>query len=338
VVDFAAPTAPAAPAATAPDRMETCRVAVIGGGPAGLAAATALARAGVRGVVLLEHEAEAGGIPRHCGHSPFGMRELRRVHRGPKYAAKLASRARQAGVDIRAGTTVAAAAPRGILSVATAAGATQLRASRVILCTGARETPRGARLVSGARPLGVLTTGALQALVYLQRQIPFTRPLIVGSELVAFSALLTCRHAGIRPVALIESGARIAAWRGAALLPKLLGVPLYRRTRLLDIRGAARVTGARVADAAGAVRRLDCDGVLFTGQFTPESALAQSGHLEIDRRGGPAVDRFGRCSDPAYFAAGNARPPLKTAGQCWRDGVAVARHVQLDLAGRLPAA
>ena len=79
-----------------------------------------------------------------------------------------------------------------------------LKARRVLIATGVRETPRSARLVGGSRPLGVLTTGALQNFVISSKKAPFTRPVIIGTELVSFSSLLTCRHAGITPLMMIE--------------------------------------------------------------------------------------------------------------------------------------
>ena len=91
-------------------------VLVVGGGPAGLAAATDLARAGRR-VTVLEREAEAGGIPRHCGHYPFGIREFRRLLRGPDYAARLRTAALAAGVTIRSRTTVTALLPGGVVEI-----------------------------------------------------------------------------------------------------------------------------------------------------------------------------------------------------------------------------
>ena len=100
--------------------------------------------------------------------------------------------------------------------------------------------------------------------------------------------------------------------------------------------GAQRVTGVRIKNASGAISHLKCDGVLFTGRFTPESALLRMGHLAVDASsGGPVVDQFGGCSDPAYFAAGNLLRPVETAGWCWKEGVRIAHCVHLSLAGRL---
>ncbi|HHB80599.1 MAG TPA: FAD-dependent oxidoreductase, partial [Aliiroseovarius sp.] len=163
------------------------RVAIIGGGPSGLALATELRAQGVTGVTILEREPMAGGVPRHCGHYPFGLRELHRPLRGPDYARALVARAEAAGVEIRYGTTVTALHPGGRLSIVTEAGEDSLQAERVVLAMGVRESSRAQRFISGTRPLGVVTTGALQAMVYLHQMRPFRRPVIIGTELVAFS-------------------------------------------------------------------------------------------------------------------------------------------------------
>src|SRR6218665_1222585 len=158
---------------------------VVGSGPAGIAAAVALRRQELRRVLLLEREDSAGGAPRHCRHPPFGMREFGRVCTGPAYPRRLLDLARQAGVDLHLRPTVLALLPDAVLDIVSPAGRDRLQARRVILATGVRETPRSARLVSGDRPLGVINTGALQAFVYLQGLVPFRRPVIVGTELVA---------------------------------------------------------------------------------------------------------------------------------------------------------
>ena len=173
---------------------DTCDVAIVGGGPAGLSAAVELKRQGVARVVVLERFGRAGGIPRHCGHPPFGMREFRRVLSGPAYARRLVATAEEAGVEIRTDHTVTAVRPGGVLELATTQGAMTLTARRVLIATGNRERTRAQRLAPGLRPVGVMNTAALQSFVYEEGRKPFLRPVIVGSEMVALSALLTCMN------------------------------------------------------------------------------------------------------------------------------------------------
>ncbi|MEP2715999.1 FAD-dependent oxidoreductase [Pseudophaeobacter sp.] len=316
---------------------EPIDVAVIGAGPSGLAAATALKAAGLARVVVIERELQAGGIPRHCGHPPFGMREFARVLTGPAYAARIAERARRAGVEIHLATTVVDILPEAELRVTSADGLQHLKARRVICATGVRETSRAARLISGPRQQGVMNTGALQSLVYLKQQRPFRRPVIIGSELVAFSALMSCFHAGIRPQAMVEPGpGAIARWP-SQWFPRIKGVEFIPNSRLLEIHGSRQVEGVSLADPEGQLRQIDCDGVVLTGQFTPEAALVRCGHLKLaPATGGPLVDQWGRCSDPSYFATGNLLRPTETAGHCWAEGRKTGQWVAEDLTAGLP--
>ena len=308
--------------------------AIIGGGPAGVAAALTLKARGVVRVAILEREESLGGVPRHCGHSPFGMHEFDRVLTGPAYARHLAAAAEAAGVEILLQHAVVRLQPGGVLEVATPDGPRELRARRVLLATGARESPRAARLIGGDRPPGVLNTGALQEAVYLRHIIPFRRPVVVGSELVALSALATCRSHGIKPVAMLESGTRPVARWPLTLLPFLLRIPVHFGAEIAEICGAERVESVLLRDG----RRIDCDGVLLTGGFVPEASLAQMAHLAVDAgSGGPAVDQYGRCSDGAYFAAGNLLRGIETAGWSFREGTAIADYIADDLAGGLPS-
>lgn len=315
---------------------ETFDVVIVGAGPAGLGAALELRRQGVRRVLVVEREAEPGGVPRHCGHSPFGMRELGRVFAGPAYARRLAARVRDAGAAIRCGATVVSIAEGGGLTVAGSQGVREISARRAILATGVRESSRHARLISGDRPLGVITTGTLQAMIHLRGLIPFARPVIVGTELVALSALLTCRLAGIRPTAMIEEAPGPTARAPLLALPRLLGIPVHYGAALGEIVGQPRVEAIRVARPDGRPHLIPCDGVLLTGRFVPEATLARMAHLEVDPgSGGPAVDQYGRCSDPAWFAAGNLLRPVETAGWSFREGRRIGAAVAADLAGRL---
>jgi NADPH-dependent 2,4-dienoyl-CoA reductase/sulfur reductase-like enzyme len=293
--------------------MESHDVVIVGGGPTGLSAARRLAYLGVRDVVVLEREAEAGGIPRHCGHLGFGWQSHRRLWSGPRFAAELRKSA--SGLDVRTATTVIELRKDGHLRLQGNTGMSEMKAKHVLIATGTRETPRSARLVGGARPQGVMNTGALQQHAYIYHNKPFDRPVIIGSELVSFSALLSCRHLGIRPVAMLEENARVSAPRPGGLIARFLfGVPVRTSTKIIAIEGRKIVEAVEV-EYRGKRRRIPCDGVIFTGQFRPENALMPAG---------PPSEKFS--------ISGNAIGPPKASGECWLQGVAAAQDIARRLA------
>lgn len=310
-------------------------VLILGGGPAGLSCARELRKLGVKQVTVLEREAELGGIPRHCGHTGYGLREFGKLYTGPDYARRLADEASAA--DLRPRVTALKIEPGGLIRVTGPGGMEDLQAKAVLLAMGARETPRSARLISGTRPFGVMNTGTLQQYVYLHGRCPFERPVVVGSELVSFSTLLTLKHAGVKPLAMIEEQARITARRPGEWIARFgFGVPVMTSTRLTRILGLDQVEAIEV-DRGFGPERFECDGVILTGKFRPEAALLAAGHVEIDPgSNGPAIDGYFRCSDHTYFAAGNVLRGIETAGQCWREGQAAAQMLLARLEGRLP--
>ncbi len=327
------------PAREGPASEELVDVLVVGAGPAGLSAAVMLRRLGVGRVLVLDREAAAGGIPRHCAHPPYGIREFGRLMTGPGYARRLVSAARGAGAEIRVATTVTALLPGPRVEVTSDAGPATIRARAVLLATGVRETSRAQRLLGGTKPGGVISTGALQGMVHLAGVMPFRRPVILGTEMVAFSALLTCRAHGIRPVAMIEPGPRTIARWPAAWLPRTLGVPLILDATVTAINGRDRVEGVHF-DSPDGPGFLAADGVIVTGGFRPEAALLAGSHLIRDpATGGPETDARGQLSDPSYFAAGNLLHPVETAGWCWAEGRRVARAIAqfLNRAEEAPA-
>ncbi len=306
-------------------------VIVIGGGPAGVAAAIELRRQGVDQVVLLDREAQLGGATRHCSHSPFGMREFGRVYFGAAYGQRLEREAQRAGIDVRMGHSVAQLGDGGEIKVTSAAGVSNLRGRRILLATGARERSRSSQLVPGDRPLGIVTTGALQAFVAFHGLMPFRRPLIVGSELVSLSAVMTCLTHGARPVAVIEQNPQALVRAPLGLFPAMMGIPMLRDTTIIDILGRSRVQQVVVGQGENH-RTFDCDGVLFTGRFMPEAALILQYGIALDQGSfGPAIDQHGRTRNPGIFAAGNVLRAIETGGWCFREGRAIAASLAVDL-------
>jgi thioredoxin reductase len=283
-------------------------VAIVGGGPAGLAAAVELRRRGAGEVVVIEREAEAGGIPRHAQHQGFGLRDLRRPLSGPAYARRHLELARGAGAELLLETMVTGVSSEGALELTGPGGRSTLEPAAVVLATGCRERPRSARLVPGSRPDGVLTTGMLQQLVYLQRLPAGRRALVVGAEHVSFSAIMTLAHGGARTVALATELPRhqsLAAFRLGALAR--YRVPVWTGTRVTAIRGRPRVQAVDLTDlGGGGVRTVECDTVVFTADWIPDHELAVMAGLELDpATRGPAVDAALRSTSAGVFAAGN---------------------------------
>ncbi len=318
--------------------IETADVLIVGGGPAGLAAAARLAEIGVGRVILLERQTETGGVPRHCGHSPFGMREFGRVMGGRAYVRRLTEKAIAAGAEIRLRHSVLAIEEGPSLVVAAPAGMYRCTARAVLIATGARETTRATQLISGSRPNGIMNTAPLQDMVYLRGRRPFKRPVIVGTELVAMSAILTMHSAGGRVAALIESGPRpIARWP-FRWLPKLLRIPVLVQAEIVDIIGTTQVQGVKIRNAAdGMIQEVACDGVLFSGRFIPESTLLRLSRCQIGQGTcGPEIDDGARTSLPRVYAAGNVIRGVETAGWCWTEGRRAADVIGADLG--IPAA
>jgi thioredoxin reductase len=309
---------------------EHATLVIIGGGPAGLSAAREAARQGLKDVILLEREAEAGGAPRHCGHLGFGMRDLGRVQTGPRYAEHL--RRLTNGLDVRCNHAVTSLGPRGLVEVSGPQGSYSIEADRVLIATGTYEKSSAARLTPGGRPFGLLTTGALQRFVYFYGSIPCQAPIVVGTEIVAYSTILTLRHFGTRPVAFIDSSRYLRTPAVVAFAARLIfGVPSFTGTRIVSIDGEDQVTGVTVEGPRGK-RTLLCDGVVFSGDWVPETTLIRTSQLAIDpKTHGPVIDNHFRTQDPQVFAAGNVLRSARSAGICALEGGAVVRAILADL-------
>jgi thioredoxin reductase len=283
-------------------------IVIVGAGPAGLACAIELRRRGVADVLVLEREAQAGGIPRHSSHQGFGARDLHRVMSGPGYARRYVERARGSGARVEVETMVTGFSANGELELTSPGGRRRIAPAAVVLATGCRERPRAARLVAGSRPAGVMTTGTLQQLVHLDGRRVAGRALIVGAEHVSFSALITLAHAGAKVIGMVTELPRhqsLALARAAAAAR--YRTPLWTRTALRAIHGYPRVEEVELLDLdSGATRSLDCETVVFTADWIPDHELAVMDGVELDPgTRGPRVDTALRTKHPGVFAAGN---------------------------------
>jgi thioredoxin reductase len=316
-------------------------VLIVGAGPAGLAAAAELRRLGAGQVLVADREQQPGGVPRHSAHTGYGMRDLHRVLTGPAYARRYAAAAAAAGAEIRAGTTVTGWAGNGRATLTSSTGIETVSARAVLLATGCRERPRPARLVPGDRPAGVMTTGELQQRVYLHGERLPGRALVVGAEHVSFSAMVTLAHAGAHVVALVTELPRQQSYAAFALgALARWRVPVWTSTVLRRVDGRGRLTAVDVADArTGAVRRVECDTLVFTGDWIPDHELARAAGITIDPgTRGPAVDTSLETSARNVFAAGNLVHAAEIADVAALDGIHAARQIAAALRGREPTA
>jgi thioredoxin reductase len=300
---------------------------VVGAGPAGLAAATALRAGGAGRVMVLDREDEAGGTPRLCEHTGFGLRDLHRVLSGPAYARRWVRRASASGVDIRTRSMVTGWASPGQAEVTGPDGLVRVDARAIVLATGARERPRAARLVPGTRPSGIFTTGQLQQWVHDQ-DLPLSgRALIVGAEHVSYSAVLTLREAGVHPVALVTDLPHTQTFRSFDLATRVgFRVPVWTGTSVIGVTGRNRLEGVLVRGPDGIERTVAVDVIVFTGDFIPDNELARLAHVAMDPgTNGPACDGDGATSTPGVFATGNLVHPAETADVAARRALSVGR-------------
>jgi thioredoxin reductase len=309
---------------------------IIGAGPSGLAAAIELRELGIEPVTVIEREREAGGIPRHSDHTGFGLRDLRTVVSGPRYAARYRELAEELAVEVMTETMVTGWDGDRRLRLTGPAGRWDLEPPAVVLATGCRERPRSARLVPGSRPEGVMTTSTLQQLVHLQGRKVGDRAVVVGAEHVSFSAIATLAHGGASVAGLVTRLPRhqsLAAFRaGAALRYR---APVWSRTAVSEIHGTERVESVELTELdSGSTRTVDCDLVIFTADWIPDHELAVMAGCELDPGSlGPLVDQALRTTRSGVFAAGNLLHPAETADICALDGRHVAPTVAAYLRG-----
>ncbi|OAN36170.1 NAD(P)/FAD-dependent oxidoreductase [Mycolicibacterium iranicum] len=310
--------------------MNDVAVAIVGGGPSGLTAAAALAPHVHGDVLVLERESQTGGIPRHSDHSGYGIRDLHRFISGPAYARRLTESAVAAGATLETEAMVTGWSGERAMEVTSPRGIRTVTAGAVVLATGARERPRPARLIPGDRPKGVYTTGQLQNLVHLHHAQVGNRAVIVGAELVSWSAVLTLREAGCTTVAMVSGYPRAEAYAAfRAVGRRLLNGPVMTCSRLVGIHGKHRVQSVTIEDiGTGRRREIHCDTVVFTGDWIPDHELARTAGLQMDHlTRGPVVDTALRTSRPGVFAVGNLVHPVDTADAAAIDG----RHVAADV-------
>jgi thioredoxin reductase len=292
-------------------------VLIVGGGPSGLALATQLRSKQALSVRVLERESLAGGVPRHSFHPGYGVRDLHRFMSGPNYAKHYSELAERTGVQVSLNSSAWDWENEKTLVVTSPTGLEEISAESIVLATGARERPRNARLVPGSRPKGIFTTGSLQQAVYLQKQAIGSRAVIIGSEHVSYSAIMTLKHAHVKTLAIVEEGQRTQSFQAVSIATKIrYGYKFFTNSKVVNISGNDRVASITI-QRNDSVVTIDCDTLVFTGNWVPDNELARRGgiicHPETKS---PVVNNNFETSRTGVYAIGNLLLPIKSADQC----------------------
>ena len=288
---------------------------VIGGGPAGLAAANAAWEDGCRSICIVERDRELGGILNQCIHNGFGLHYFKEELTGPEYAGRFIEKLSATGVDVRLDAMVLDVTPeKQVHIVSSAAGYEVLEAKAVILAMGCRERTRGAIAIPGTRPAGVFTAGTAQRYLNIEGYMVGKRVVILGSGDIGLIMARRMTLEGAKVLACVEvmpySG---GLTRNIVQCLHDFDIPLYLSHTITDIQGKDRVERVIVSEVGpdrrpipGAEMVFDCDTVLLSVGLIPENELSRSAGVQMDpRTNGPVVYENMETSIPGVFACGN---------------------------------
>lgn len=295
--------------------MKHCDLVIIGGGPAGLAAAAAAREAGVEDILLLERDTELGGILNQCIHSGFGLHTFQEELTGPEYAQRYIQKVRELAIPCLLDTMVLEISPeRVVTAVNTREGLFQLQAGAVILAMGCRERARGSLNIPGFRPAGIYSAGTAQRLVNMEGFLPGKEVVILGSGDIGLimARRMTLEGAHVQVVAELmpySGGLK----RNIVQCLDDFDIPLKLSHTVVDIQGRERVTGVTLAQVdenrrpiPGTEEHYDCDTLLLSCGLIPENELSRGAGVEISPvTNGPVVDESLETSIPGIFACGN---------------------------------
>lgn len=295
--------------------MERFDIIVVGGGPAGLAAAIAAKKRGAQRVLILERDRELGGILNQCIHSGFGLHTFGRELTGPEYAAAFIEQVEPLGIQVRLNTMVLDISRELVVTCTSrASGLEQLGAAAVILAMGCRERSRGALNIPGFRCAGIYSAGAAQRLVNMEGLMPGREVVILGSGDIGLimARRMTMEGARVKAVAevLPYSG---GLKRNIVQCLDDYGIPLKLSHTVVDIHGAERVEGVTLAEVGpdrrpipGTEEHIPCDTLLLSVGLLPENELTSQAGIELDPvTGGAVVSDDLSTSLPGVFACGN---------------------------------
>lgn len=305
--------------------MKTCDLVIIGGGPAGLAAALGARKQGIKDILIVERDKELGGILNQCIHNGFGLHTFKEELTGPEYAGRYIEQVKDAGIPYVTDSMVLSIqsmsqyksslqADKVITMVSRTEGIIQIQAKAVILAMGCRERPRGALNIPGYRPAGIYSAGTAQRLVNMEGYLPGREVVILGSGDIGLimARRMTLEGAHVKVVAELmpySGGLK----RNIVQCLNDYDIPLKLSHTVVDIHGKERVTGITLAKVdekgkpiPGTEEEYTCDTLLLSCGLIPENELSRELGVELNPvTSGPVVDESLETNVPGVFACGN---------------------------------
>ena len=289
-------------------------IVIVGGGPAGMAAAVAAYDAGCTDVVILDREPDIGGILRQCIHAGFGLHKLGRELTGPEYADVYKQEVLKRNIEVHYETTVTAVSPAKVVTAQNREGLLKIQAKAVILAMGCRERSRGALNTPGTRPAGIFRAGTAQKFINCEGYMVGKEVVILGSGDIGLIMARRMTLEGAKVKAVCElmpySG---GLTRNIVQCLEDFDIPLYLSTTVCEIHGKKRLEGVTIAQVderrqpiEQTKRFIPCDTLLLSVGLIPENELTRAAGIPMDPvTSGALVDEHCQTQIPGIFACGN---------------------------------
>ncbi len=296
--------------------MKNYDLVVVGGGPAGMAAAVSAYDAGVKSILIIERDTKVGGVLNQCVHNGFGLTRFKENLAGPEYAEKFSDQVASRDIDVMLSTMVLEIGKdKTVTAMNSEYGVFTLKPKAIVLAMGCRERSKGALNIAGTRPAGIFSAGTAQRYVNIEGYLPGKNVVILGSGDIGLimARRMTLEGAKVHAVSEImpfSSGLK----RNIVQCLDDFGIPLFLSHTIVDIQGKDRVTGCTIAEVdvktkkpiPGTEKHFDCDTILFSVGLIPENELTKNAGIEMSpRTKGAVVNQHRETDIEGVFACGN---------------------------------